>query len=147
LKKIPEISGGNTSLEDAQSQSVFFKEAFALKKGALSQPILLSDKVIIIELIGERSASKDNLEKIKTDFKAFRDHYFKYFEAIIANRIYTRGLPQYYYGQMMYSLYDLQLDQQQFYIAFIDPEKLGARAEQDEQLAKGFEAYHQPRKK
>jgi parvulin-like peptidyl-prolyl isomerase len=171
LKEIPDMKDPTTSIADAQSESVFFKEAFALKKGALSKPILLRDLVVICELVDERTPTQADLDKIKTTFKTLENRDLQNFYYFIADRLYVRGMPLILNGQtvmtpdpfvfhqyltmgyirMQQVVFDssrerVELDfnpaTSTFYNEFVDLEKMGPRADREDAMAAGLEAYH-----
>ena len=53
--------GDKPSLTSANYSKTFFETAFSLKKGKTSDPVLLDDQVIVLELVKEKTP--DNKEK------------------------------------------------------------------------------------
>ncbi|MBN2353447.1 MAG: hypothetical protein JXD23_12810 [Spirochaetales bacterium] len=171
LKTIPNMSDSSTSIGDAQTQSLFFKEAFALQKGAPSKPILLNDLVVVCEAADERTPSQSDIDTIKNNFKNVENLDALNFYFFIADHLYARGMPYLYSGQSFspldpvqfhqYLKYGLIQNQGQviydssrvelnsnpatsvFYNQFVDLDKMGPRADREDAINTGLEAYRQ----
>ena len=93
LKMIPPPSKGTGSLSDAQYERTFFAQAFKLKPGEISEPIILNNRIIVLELAKEKEISSEELTRIKEDFKIFHQRYFGDFFFTIIDHLYLAGTP------------------------------------------------------
>ncbi len=160
LKTIPAPVGNAPGFESAQYSRQFFTKGFSLKKGAVSQPILLEDKVVVCELIDERQADAAELAKVKSNFTAFRAEDFANFLAIIRYHFFTRGAPQMispavydqlyrtgqifqYQDMLSYDLYQAAayISQSPVFRAVFSSEKAGTPEERAAWEAKGLEEF------
>jgi hypothetical protein len=170
LKQIPDMKDPSTSIGNAQSESVFFKDAFALKKNEISKPILLQDLVIICEMSDERTVAPSDMDKINSDFKNLKNRDVLNFFYYISYRLYVRGMPIIYTGQnllspdpvefaqyaqmgILRSMQNVMFDTSkvalnapgnpavEFFNRFVDLDKMGPRADREEAMATGLEDY------
>lgn len=64
------VGGENSDiLSQGSNNELFFEELFSLKKGEISEPIVLTKNLIIVEMIDERNASEVDIEAIKNNNK------------------------------------------------------------------------------
>lgn len=93
LKMIPPLSKGTGSLSDAQYERSFFTQAFRLKLGEVTEPIILNNRIIVLELAQEKELTAEELTRIKEDFKIFHQRYFGDFFFTIVDHLYLAGTP------------------------------------------------------
>jgi parvulin-like peptidyl-prolyl isomerase len=61
----------NQILQSAPYQEEFFERAFTLAPGAVSQPIVLSDRILVLELLEERAAEEATLNRAESYYPFF----------------------------------------------------------------------------
>ncbi|RPJ06778.1 MAG: peptidyl-prolyl cis-trans isomerase [Spirochaetaceae bacterium] len=122
LKTIPTPTDNAPSILSAQEDVVFFTQAFSLTGDKVSQPILLDDKIIVLQLSGERKAEPAELEKIKSSVTPVK-------------------LTELYQFFQMPNTNPALMDQSPYYSLIVDPAKMGTPAEQEEMFQRGFESF------
>jgi hypothetical protein len=103
------ISGDAPTLTDASYNKEFFTEAFSISKGKMTEPILLSDQILIMQCEEEKEYTDENWETENTTFNvmlnyAKDDPYFLQLNNTLKNISNQYGIP--------YQLLVLRLTQQ-----------------------------------
>ncbi len=70
LSKTITVKGSGPSLESATSNKQFFQDAFTLSKDAISNPISLTDQVVVLKLIEEKTLSAEDWKAVDGAFSA-----------------------------------------------------------------------------
>ena len=74
LKSIPPLEQETVSLNTASANEDFFLKAFSLGPDQISEPVLLEDRVIILQLIAIQEVSPQEVESIQAKFTQFKDN-------------------------------------------------------------------------
>ena len=83
---LPQISSQADSFFTAGVRNeTFFKKAFALKEGEISEPILLGSNVLVLKLEEEKAGSEEMQNNIATSYQQFASiWYYEYPLAMLA---------------------------------------------------------------
>ena len=83
---LPQISSQADSFFTAGVRNeTFFKKAFALKEGEISEPILLGSNVLVLQLEEEKAGSEETQNNIATSYRQFASiWYYEYPLAMLA---------------------------------------------------------------
>ena len=69
---LPQISyQSDTFFTAGIRNETFFKKAFALKEGGISEPILLGSNVLVLQLDEEKAVSEETQNNIATSYRQF----------------------------------------------------------------------------
>ena len=72
-KKPMTVNGQNSDeLSSAVNNELFFEELFSLKKGEISEPIVLTNYLLVFEMTDEREEPQDDMENFKNNLKNFK---------------------------------------------------------------------------
>ena len=66
-----EEPAANESLQSAPFHEEFFERAFSLAPGAVSEPIVLGDRILVLELLEERPAEEAALDRVQSYYPFF----------------------------------------------------------------------------
>ena len=66
-----EVPTANESLQSAPFHEQFFERAFTLAPGAVSEPIVLGDRILVLELLAERPAEQATLDRVESYYPYF----------------------------------------------------------------------------
>jgi uncharacterized protein TP_0929 len=83
---LPQISyQSDTFFAAGLRNDTFFKKAFALKQGEISEPILLGSNVLVLQLDEEKACSEETLNNIESSYRQFASiWYYEYPLAMLA---------------------------------------------------------------
>ena len=83
---LPQISyQSDTFFAAGLRNDTFFKKAFALKQGEISEPILLGSNVLVLQLDEEKAGSEETLNNIESSYRQFASiWYYEYPLAMLA---------------------------------------------------------------
>lgn len=133
LKPLPQPVDEKASLSAAQSDIAFFTEAFSINKDEMTSPVLLSEKVAVLQFMEDRQVPEYELDKIGTDFTANMQQQANSFLQILQHVFHSPSQPLYYSPESFQQL--------PYYSLFVDSSKMGTPAEQDEQFQKALAVY------